>query len=75
MHIPPTVADEIPSKFKDAQQSILGASLYKFINKFPEHKQIFTDASKSNEEAACAGEVCTPEEKLQVKLLNAFSVQ
>lgn len=64
MHIPPTVADEIPSKFKDAQQSI--ASFYKFINKFPEHQQIFTDAS------ACA--VCTPEEKLQFKLSNTFSV-
>ena len=39
---------------------------------YPNHQQIFTDASKSEEGTGCA--ICTPEDKHLFKLLDIFSI-
>ncbi|XP_076385697.1 uncharacterized protein LOC143264087 [Megachile rotundata] len=69
---PPCILDKILKTDKKTNPNVVRSLYNELSNEYPNHIQIFTDASKSKEGIGCA--VCTLECELSFRLPEAFTV-
>ena len=68
----PNIISKLMSEGKNTHPAVLESLYSEISHSYPNHQQIFTDASKSEEGTGCA--ICTPEDKHLFKLPDIFSI-